>query len=502
MARVGRIDHRVLGRGAAFAVGVGAAALVAVGLAAATPSVERHATTTRAAAAPDGSRLVSTQPPVVIGAPMVGSTLRTTPGRWTGAAPLSFTFRWLRCNARGLGCALIEGATRRSYVVTRRDVGRALRSAVTAAHRKRTASARSAATETAVTPGSRIRGIAIDRLGAQWRSGSGYERYAYLVVGRGRARDAALHPGYSLVYHSGTSVNTEWDSGVPYSVARANGWLLRDAAGALLINEQYPANYIGDVGNDAYRAEFLRRVRDYAVSVGVDGIYIDDVVADISTLAGRYPAKYPNQESWENAMAGFVHVVGTALKARGLYVLVNAHKWVAGDDGSDDGTVEAQWWQRIGRSVSGLQSEYWLQDPTNPARSRSVGSEWWQNWDGWQRLVAVAQAMGADFFGYTYGPPGDTRTMRFVKGSFLLDWDGQGGALLYRLTETGDPWNPAWTTDLGRPAGAKAALASGVWTRGYARGRVVVNATTTAVTVTVDGVARTIPATDALILTR
>lgn len=357
-------------------------------------------------------------------------------------------------------------------------------------------------TAVAVKPGTRIRGIAISRLGAQWRSGSGYERYAYVIVGRQRARDAAAQPGTSLVYHSGTSVNTEWDAGVPYAVARDRGWLLTDAAGTLLKSLQYPTNFIGDVGSDAYRAEFARRVGDHAVSTGVDGVYIDDVVADISTMSGRFPAKYPDREAWEEAMVGFVQAVGSRLKARGLYVLVNAHKWVDGNPDANNGILEAQWWRRLGSSVSGFQSEYWLQDATNVSRVRSTGSAWWQNWDGWQRLVSVAQGMGADYFGYTYGSATDVRAMRFGKASFMLDWNGAGGAFIYQLTEDGDPWHPAWTTDLGRPSGTKSALAPGVWTRRFERGSVVVNATTTATTVTLDGVARSIPATDALILAR
>ena len=142
-----------------------------------------------------------------------------------------------------------------------------------------------------------------------------------------------------------------------------------------------------------------------------------------------------------------------------------------------------------------------MQDPTNPSRLRSVGTEWWQNWEGWQRLVSVAQRVGVDFFGYMYGASADTRAMRFGKASFLLDWDGEGGAFVYHATEAGDPWHPAWTADLGEPVGGKVVLAPGVATRRFERGRVIVNATTTAVTVTVDGVARTIPATDAVIMT-
>ena len=275
-------------------------------------------------------RPVNTERPLVRGNVVIGRTVRTTRGRWRGGARLSYVFRWSRCDHRGGSCSIVTGATGRVYVVGAADVGRSLRSVVVATNAIGRATAVSSPTPVVVRPGTRIRGIAIYRMGDAWRHGSGYERYAYVVVGRAGARDAATRPGLSLVYHSGTSVNTEWDSGVPYSVARTNGWLLRDAAGEQLVNVQYPTSHIGDVGSDAYRSEFARRVGNYAVSVGVDGVYIDDVVADISTLSGRYPAKYPNQASWEDAMAGFVQVVGAALKARGLYVLVNARNGCRG----------------------------------------------------------------------------------------------------------------------------------------------------------------------------
>lgn len=499
MRRAAQGEARVVTRTTALVIGVALVAIVAVGEVQSSRYVEAARADSAALAA---ARPASAVPPHVRGEPVVGETLKTTRGRWRGDAPFSFVVRWSRCGPTLRGCARIRGATGLSYLVTRADLGRSLRSSVTAINSNGSRTSVSRPTAVAVRPGTRIRGIAISRLGAQWRTGSGYERYAYVIVGRHRARDAAAQPGTSLVYHSGTSVNTQWDAGVPYAVARDRGWLLTDAAGTLLVSLQYPTNFIGDVGSDAYRAEFARRVGDHAVSTGVDGVYIDDVVADISTMSGRFPAKYPNREAWEDAMAGFVQTVGTRLEARGLYVLVNAHKWVEGNPDSNNGILEAQWWSRIGRSVSGLQSEYWLQDATNVSRVRSTGSAWWQNWDGWQRLVSVAQGMGADFVGYTYGSATDVRAMRFGKASFMLDWDGAGGAFIYQPTEDGDPWNPAWTTDLGRPSGPKAALAPGVWTRRFERGSVVVNATTTATTVTLDGIARAVPATDALILPR
>jgi hypothetical protein len=86
---------------------------------------------------------------------------------------------------------------------------------------------------------------------------------------------------------------------------------------------------------------------------------------------------------------------------------------------------------------------------------RSTGGSWTQNWDGWQRLVGTAQAIGKDFVGITYGASGDTHAMTFGKASFLLDWKGGGGAFIYETVDGSDPANNAWTTSIGQPLAAK-----------------------------------------------
>jgi hypothetical protein len=70
----------------------------------------------------------------------------------------------------------------------------------------------------------------------------------------------------------------------------------------------------------------------------------------------------------------------------------------------------------------------------------------------WQRVVSVAQRAGVDFLGLTYGTHDDLQAMRFGKGSFMLDWNGKGGAF-------------------------KVEVQTGVWQRRYERGLVVVNTT-------------------------
>jgi hypothetical protein len=74
----------------------------------------------------------NTAPPWPRGSTVVGQVMTADPGTWTGAAPMRFAYRWLRCNSAGGECASIAGGTSRSYRVSQSDVGRKLRFNVTA----------------------------------------------------------------------------------------------------------------------------------------------------------------------------------------------------------------------------------------------------------------------------------------------------------------------------------------------------------------------------------
>ena len=73
----------------------------------------------------------STGAPVVSGTPEVGQTLTATRGTWRGA-PTSFAFQWQRCDALGLSCVPIPGATGERYLVAEAEIGSRIRVAVTA----------------------------------------------------------------------------------------------------------------------------------------------------------------------------------------------------------------------------------------------------------------------------------------------------------------------------------------------------------------------------------
>jgi hypothetical protein len=89
--------------------------------------------------------------PRVTGTPRVGQVQRTTRGTWTGTDPITYSFRWYRCNGRGApdasDCIRIANAPNATYVARAADAGFRLRSQVRASNADGTGTATSNPTE-------------------------------------------------------------------------------------------------------------------------------------------------------------------------------------------------------------------------------------------------------------------------------------------------------------------------------------------------------------------
>jgi hypothetical protein len=69
----------------------------------------------------------STEPPTITGTPQEGETLTAAEGTWTGTPPLASSYAWQLCDATGLACSDIAGATAATYALTPNDVGGTIR---------------------------------------------------------------------------------------------------------------------------------------------------------------------------------------------------------------------------------------------------------------------------------------------------------------------------------------------------------------------------------------
>jgi len=100
---------------------VGRARLTAVGTGLAVAALAALSMTVVGASSAPAVAPKNAGEPRVSGSTQVGDVLRTTRGTWSGTAPFSYTFKWRRCQGRGLpdgsDCTRISNASDNTYVL-------------------------------------------------------------------------------------------------------------------------------------------------------------------------------------------------------------------------------------------------------------------------------------------------------------------------------------------------------------------------------------------------
>ena len=94
--------------------------------------------------------VVNSTPPSIEGTARDGQTLTANHGSWTGFEPISYAYRWERCNSSGGSCANISGATGSTYTLGHSDVGDTIRVIVAASNTGSSAESTSEKTGTVV----------------------------------------------------------------------------------------------------------------------------------------------------------------------------------------------------------------------------------------------------------------------------------------------------------------------------------------------------------------
>ncbi len=292
--------------------------------------------------------------------------------------------------------------------------------------------------------------------------------YEYGRVGAVRAADPATRV---LVYQEAQTEgpgSCQYDThpswGMSYCFADANHpeWFLLTNSGQ---RAQYTDNgyYMMDMGSVTYQQAFAANVIATARRDGFDGVELDDVNLSPAHGTDGTLAKYTDAQ-YAAATVAFVAAVSRDISAAGLVVSANV-----GNSNPWDTTALAES-QQIAANLSVYNHEFWLR--WQEGTPLMTGAEWLAS----IHMEEVIQSTGAAFTALTYGSLNDVQAMRYVRGSFLLGWNGQSGsALIYRPDpEVVDSYSPEWTIDVGTPTGDRYAVGAG-WRRQFTGGTVVVN---------------------------
>ena len=101
----------------------------------------------------EGGKPANSTPPTTSGSALVGSTLTAATGTWVGDQPITYSYKWLRCDSDGNACKA-TGKTAKTYKVIQEDVGRRLRVQVVAKNSRGSSDAYSTATDIVPDTGS------------------------------------------------------------------------------------------------------------------------------------------------------------------------------------------------------------------------------------------------------------------------------------------------------------------------------------------------------------
>ena len=302
-----------------------------------------------------------------------------------------------------------------------------------------------------------------DMVLSSWAAGS--------LVGGSVARRGTI---YMSAVSCKTGAGGAYHYGVTLEEAVANGWILKDSSGNDLVNTGYPAS-VGDLGLAAYQQRWCQNVEAKLNEWGVDGVFIDDVFRNYGGFSGGpQPVKYPTMTDWENANVSFAQAIYAYFNPLGKYVWYNATGYVGGLADSDTGKSDLDFWTLLAPYTHGLNCEYWQWRDSSVQGIRKLGPEWYNNWDGWQRLPALCETRGIDFYGMVYSTI--AAQADYVVHSTLLETRGTVTWNPGGVTTQTEPWHTSWNRllTLGNPVGLK--FPSGVeWHRQYTGGTVWVD---------------------------
>jgi hypothetical protein len=262
-------------------------------------------------------------------------------------------------------------------------------------------------------------------------------------------------------------------SGVNYAEADTAhpSWFLTGGSGERLAFEDFKWLWAADVGNPEYQHLWAANVIRLLRSGPWDGVMMDD-----TNTTNRYhfnPAskvsRYPTDAAYQGAVRSMLEYVGPAIQAVGKLAIPNMGSW------SEYPGVVAGWLPY----VSGGMDEMFVKW----SKAAGQGYRGSHEWEAEVGEIATTESMGKVLIAITQAEPGDVQGARYGWASTLLA--GNGHTVF--MASNGHPGEETWLGDyetaIGTPTGAAVPLGNGAWQRQFSNGLVLVNPTTSSLSV-------------------
>lgn len=288
------------------------------------------------------------------------------------------------------------------------------------------------------------------------------------------------------------------------AAAAAGGYRLKDSAG-VIVDHSGQGPYC-DLGNASYQADVLTVIQNYlSTNPTVDGIFVDNFDTDWPAYAGGMSAAFPtyqedgttvvwnNNTDYENDVLAFAQAVLKPIKDSGKLVVMNAGvtffnttdrglfqglSFPAAFNGS---TATLDWANRYKSYATGMCVEHWLQNQASPytvgLNNHVTSKDYWDEWTS-SFLPTLQGTYGLDFYPVCVVSSANAAVARYMRATFLMQWDGGGGSFLFGIdgSYAADPWTAELAVDVGQPQSAVVAVGSG-WKRQYEKKLVYINPT-------------------------
>jgi hypothetical protein len=312
------------------------------------------------------------------------------------------------------------------------------------------------------------------------------QRNSYIVLQPWEAKHAAelkaANPDLTVLAYQDLSAMAQSigpgglsSSGINYAEANSAhpDWFLLNTSGNRISESGYSWLWMADTANLGYQQQWTSNVLKVLSSGPWDGVMMDDT----NTTARYYTdpssiTKYPTDAAYQSAIRSILAYAGPRIQAAGKLAIPNMGSW------SEYPEVVKEWLQY----VSGGMDEMFVKWSTTPGQGYRGASEWQTQLDE----IASTEAMGKQFLAITHVEPGDTQAVRYGWASALLGANGHT-VFFAAYDYTGETWSSEYEVPLGAPTSVATKIAGGAWKRTFTGGLVVVNPTTTAVSVSFGG---------------